>query len=195
MILELDTEIIDKIENITSNQLVFLTLVLDDNQKTHQAVSSILSLVSETEIQDLISKELIIQELHGKNTVYRKSEKLEELLKRERDPFDDFYELFPTMVIRPDGTKGFLRANLNRCRAYYKQLIGHSMMRHQHILDCLRYEIFDKTRTGKLGYMKTMWKWLTNGEWEAIEQQMQEETGESGIGNSKVEEIYGTTVI
>ena len=27
--------------------------------------------------------------------------------------------------------------------------------------------------TGKLSYMKTMWKWLTQREWEVIEEQMQ----------------------
>ena len=30
----------------------------------------------------------------------------------------------------------------------------------------------DKMRTGKIGYMKTMWKWLTQHEWERYEEQM-----------------------
>ena len=30
--------------------------------------------------------------------------------------------------------------------------------------------------TGKIGYMKTMWKWLTQNEWEVIEEQMSYES-------------------
>ena len=43
---------------------------------------------------------------------------------------------------------------------------------HNHIMACLRYEIDDKMRTGKMGYMKTMWKWLTQHEWETYDEQM-----------------------
>ena len=41
--------------------------------------------------------------------------------------------------------------------------------------------------TGKIGYMKTMWKWLVQREWEAIEDQMNEESYST---NS-----YGTNII
>ena len=58
---------------------------------------------------------------------------------------------------------------------------------HQHIMDCLKHEIDTKLMQGKLGYMKTMWKWLTTCEWEVIEAQMQED-------NSKTEDTYGTTI-
>ena len=59
MILELDTSLLDKIENISINQLVLLTLVINENQKTNQNVSTLLSRVVVTEIQDLVNKDLI----------------------------------------------------------------------------------------------------------------------------------------
>lgn len=46
---------------------------------------------------------------------------------------------------------------------------------HEHLLNCLNWEINNKMMTGKLGYMKTMWKWLTQQEWESLEEQMQYE--------------------
>lgn len=42
--------------------------------------------------------------------------------------------------------------------------------------------------TGKIGYMKTMWKWLTQHEWETYEEQMKVE--EPVISNSYGTELY-----
>lgn len=36
--------------------------------------------------------------------------------------FNEFYEVFPVYVTRPDGTKGFLRANINKCRKEYNRI-------------------------------------------------------------------------
>lgn len=101
--------------------------------------------------------------------------------------FDEFYEVFPVYVIRPDGTKGFLRANVNKCRKEYNRIIGKSKAMHEHIMACLRYEIDNKMQTGKIGYMKTMWKWLTQHEWECYEEQMNTETTEYlGYGENTI---------
>ena len=93
----------------------------------------------------------------------------------KNDWFDEFYEVFPVYVTRPDGTKGFLRSNLNKCRKEYNRIVGKSRAMHEHLLNCLNWEINNKMMTGKLGYMKTMWKWLTQQEWESLEEQMQYE--------------------
>ena len=89
--------------------------------------------------------------------------------------------------MRPDGTKGFLRSNINKCRKEYNRTVGKSKAMHEHIMNCLRKEIDDKMMTGKLGYMKTMWKWITQHEWEAIEEQMYNEPVTS--------DAYGTSCI
>jgi hypothetical protein len=49
----------------------------------------------------------------------------------------------------------------------------------------LNFELSDKAMTGKLGYMKTMWKWLTSHEWELIEEQM-------NINQPETTMLYGT---
>ena len=172
MILELDTSLLKTLD-ISLNQLVFLSLVMNENQKDHQDIRELLSRVNEEEIQDLITRNIIIAEPMSNGIKYNLSDDIIQLLKSKNDSmFDEFYKTFPVYVIRPDGTKGFLRANVNKCRKEYNRIIGKSRAMHEHIMQCLRYELDNKMRTGKLGYMKTMWKWLTQHEWECYEDQL-----------------------
>lgn len=174
MILEIDTSILDIIPDLTINQLVLLNLVMNDNQSNNQYIHKLISLVSESEVQDLINRDFIAITLENNNTVLHSTDKLISLLKEDKTMFDQFYDNFPVCVIRPDGTKGFLRANISKCRKEYNKIIGKSRAMHEHLLKCLNFEVQNKMMTGKLGYMKTMWKWITQREWEAIEDQMNE---------------------
>ena len=176
MILEIDTSILDRIPTLSINQLVFLTLVLNDIKTINQDIQRLLSLVNEEEIRELEHLGLISIQYDGDIKVINKTNKLAELLKEDKTMFDEFYDQFPVYVMRPDGTKGFLRANVNKCRKEYNRIVGKSKAMHEHIMDCLKYEIDERMRTGKIGYMKTMWKWLTQHEWETIEEQMKVET-------------------
>ena len=185
MILELDTSLLETL-NISINQLVFISLVLNENQNNHQDILKLLSRVKEEEIQELIQRNIIIKQYFNNGISYHLSDDVINALKKKQDSmFDEFYETFPVYVIRPDGTKGFLRANINKCRKEYNRIVGKSRAMHEHIMNCLRYELDDKMRTGKLGYMKTMWKWLTQHEWECYEEQL----------NIKEEDSYGTDII
>lgn len=193
MILEIDTSLLKIIGDINLNQLVFLTLVLDNNQKSNQGVAAIVSLVSDAEVQELIERDLIIKQETEMGIAYIQTDKLSSITKEKMDPFDEFYEIYPTQVIRPDGTSDFLKKNKNNCRKKYNSILGRSKAKriliHQHLIDCLNYELEDKTRTGKLGYLKTMWKWLTTAEWENSEEQMK--ASETIINT----QIYGTKLI
>ena len=185
MILELDISLL-KTLNLSINQLAFISLVLSENQKDHQDIQELLSRVNEEEIQDLIQRNIIITQTMNNGISYQLSDDIINTLRKRNDSmFDEFYETFPVYVIRPDGTKGFLRANVNKCRKEYNRIVGKSHAMHEHIMDCLRYELDDKMRTGKLGYMKTMWKWLTQHEWECYEEQLK----------VKEEDTYGTDIL
>lgn len=48
MIIELDTSLLEIIDNISINQLVFLSLVLDKNQKSYQGITPLIRLVSDS---------------------------------------------------------------------------------------------------------------------------------------------------
>jgi len=176
MILEIDLSILTKIDNITLDQLVLLNLVLNENQNNHQEIQKLFSLVGEKDIQDLFSNGLLEVVETTTSTTYKASEKLLSIVKENTTAFEELYELFPVYVIRPDGTKGFLRSNINKCRKEYNKKIGRSKALHNHIMDCLRLEISNKMSTGKMSYFKTMWKWITQEEWEVIEEQLKDET-------------------
>lgn len=188
MILELDTSLLDKLD-INLNQLVFISLVENENQKTNQDIRVLLSRVNEEDIQDLINRNIIVRTVAPNGTSgYLLEESINQSLKTEKDRlFDVFYDTFPVYVMRPDGTKGFLRANVNKCRKEYNRIVGKSKAMHEHIMDCLHKELEDKMLTGKLGYMKTMWKWLVNHEWECYEDQL-------AIEQADKEVLYGTAV-
>jgi hypothetical protein len=174
MKIEIDLSLL-KIEEISISQLVFLSLVLNNIKITNQNVrNNLLSRVSEEEKQDLVKKNLMSINKTDTEIVYKVSDHLLSLLKPKYDFFDQFYEQFPTYVIRPDGSKGYLRTNVNKCRHLYNQIVGKSEDEHNHIMDCLTFEIRNKTNIGKLGYMKSMWHWLTNSEWENSEEQMKD---------------------
>lgn len=187
MIIEIDTTILDKIKNITINQLVFLSVVSNNNQKNYQSVQKIVSLIDEQQIQDLINRNLISMQLQNDmSKAYIVTEEYKEIFKKTTDYFDELYNAYPIYVIRPDGSKGFLRSNVAKCRHEYLKLTGKSRDMHEHIMKCLNSEIQEKMITGKLSYMKTMWKWLVNREWENEEERMKINDSVQNI------KVYGT---
>ena len=185
MIVEIDTNILSVIDNITINQLVLLSLVLDNNQKSNQGITPLIRLVNDSEIQDLIDRGYIQKEIKGNKEIYKATKKLVEQLTPKDTLFKEFYNLYPTLVVRPDGTKGFLRNNVKKCRDYYNKLVKGNPDLHNRIIKALNFEQEKKMLEGKTGYMKTMWKWLTSHEWELTEEQMNEE-------NRITNDLYGT---
>lgn len=191
MILELDTSLFDIYGKMSINQLVFLTLVLNENQSNNQGIHQFLSRISENEIQELVDSNIITVITSGDSKIYSISEDTRKHLKQDKSWFDEFYEVFPVYVTRPDGTKGFLRSNINKCRKEYNRIVRKSRAMHEHLIKCLQFEIDNKMITGKIGYMKTMWKWLTQREWEVTEEEMQFSM-EQDINN---EVAYGVNII
>jgi hypothetical protein len=187
MIIEVNTKLMDLPEQININQLVFLSMVLDKNQKFDQNVYKIVSLISDDEISYLINQGLITSKTKGESITYQPSERLIAFVTPEKGYFDLFYDMYPVYVNRPDGSKSYLRANIHKCRHLYETYVGHSQTMAEHINNCLQYEISKKMREGKLSYMKTMWRWLVDHQWEESEIEMQQE---SNNVNS-----YGTELI
>lgn len=174
MIIEVNTKLLDLPEQINLNQLFFLSMVLDKNQKSNQNVRKIVSLISDDEISYLVQKGLITSITAGNSITYCPTARLIEFLKPEKDYFDLFYDMYPVYVLRPDGSKSYLRANVNKCRHLYNNYINHSQAMAEHLNSCLKYEIDKKTREGKLSYMKTMWRWLVDHQWEETEAEIED---------------------
>lgn len=188
MIIEVNTNLIDMDENLNANQLIFLSMVLNKNQAKYQDVRKIVSLISDDEISYLVSHDLITTIESGNSTIYQATDKLKQAINPKKDYFDLFYDMYPVYVMRKDGTKSYLRANVNKCRHFFNLKCGNSAAMAEHLIKCLDYEISKRMREGSLSYMMTMWNWLTRSQWEAIEEEMQD--NEQNTVNS-----YGTDII
>jgi|WetSurMetagenome_2_1015567.scaffolds.fasta_scaffold03396_4 hypothetical protein len=186
--INIDTSYLKKIQDLSLGQLVFLNLVADKSNN-NQKDASVIRLITDEEIQDLIKRDLLSQNKDDNKIVYEVTQTFNDLVGDTDDPFKQFYDLYPTVVIRPDGTRGYLRTNTNKCKLIYKQTIGKSPAMHKHIMDCLQHEIDYRMSTNSLSYMKTMYRWLTNREWEVSEEQMKDDVKPT---NKKV---YGTELI
>jgi hypothetical protein len=188
MIIEVNTKLLDSFPELNSNQLLFLSIVLDKNQPKYQDVQKIVSLISDEEIQYLIDNLLVESIERGDLLTYSPTDKLKESIKLNKDYFDLFYEMYPVYVMRKDGTKSYLRANVNKCRHFFNSKCGKSSAMAEHIIKCLDYEISKRMREGSISYMMTMWNWLTRSQWEAIEEEMQD-------SNKTTANLYGTELI
>ena len=188
MIIEVDTKVLDAFPGLNSNQLIFLSMILGKNQPKYQDVRKLVSLISDEEISYLITQELVTAIESGESITYQATDKLKQAVANEKDYFDLFYDMYPVYVMRKDGTKSYLRANVNKCRHFFNTKCGRSSAMAEHIIKCLDYEVSKRMREGSLSYMMTMWNWLTRSQWEAIEDEMNDNTKQSV--NS-----YGTELI
>ena len=187
MIIEVNTQLLDKVPELNSSQLIFLSMILDKNQPKYQDVRKVVSLISDEDISYLISQELVTAIESGESITYQPTDKLISAIKPEKDYFDVFYDMYPVYVMRTDGSKCYLRANVNKCRHFFNAKCGKSSAMAEHIIKCLDYEISKRMREGSLSYMMTMWNWLTRSQWEAIEEEMQD--------TAKTVNSYGTELI
>lgn len=184
--IEIDTKIIRYLD-LNIDQLVFISFVENDNQKINQDVLEIISRIDKTSIQNLVERELITIEESEEGTSYDLTDKFYEITGRKKDMFTEFYDAYPVYITRTDGTKDYLRTNAKRCEKQYKKIVGKNRLRHEHIMECLKYDISEKMKTGKIGYMKRMWNWLTSCEWEVYEEQMKQQ-------QLQTQSTYGTEV-
>ena len=187
MIIEVNTKILDEFPGVNMNQLVFLSMILGKNQPKYQDVRSVISLISDEEISYLVEQGLISSIERDDSITYQPTDKLTEAVLPKKDYFDVFYDMYPVYVMRSDGTKSYLRANVNKCRHFFNTKCGKSSAMAEHIIKCLDFEISKRMREGSLGYMMTMWNWLTRSQWEAVEEEMAD--------SSKVTNTYGTELI
>lgn len=188
MIIEVNTKLLDMPVEINSNQLLFLSIVLDKNQPKYQDVRKIVSLISDDEIQYLVDQRLITSIERGNSIIYQPTDVLKNNLAMDKSYFDIFYDMYPVYVMRPDGSKSYLRANVNKCRHMFNSKVGNSSAMAEHIIKCLDFEINKKMREGKLSYMMTMWNWLTRNQWEVSEEEMRDM-------EEKPNQSYGTELI
>jgi len=110
------------------------------------------------------------------------------------DLFEEFYNEYPIKVTRKEGVIDYLRRDKTKCKVKYKKLVKNNLFIHDHIIDCLKYEVQTRTKKGDLAYMKRMYNWLENEEWKIIEEKMLKEK-ENNNSSTPQERAYGTNLL
>jgi len=158
MVIAIDLARLAKLE-ITCGEYVMLYLIANRNIATaKQFVERDTSITPDT-IQKLIKLKLIHasdQETVDVTKIIVRSKFLDEI--KKGDIFDELVAHYSIKVTRPDGIVDYLRNDLTRCKKLYMQTIKSGEVTHKEIMDALAYEIYDRTNSNKLGYMKRLFK-------------------------------------
>lgn len=173
-----ETDINQLIYNkLSANQFIFCYLIYT---KAYDTLNTYLSAHGfdnfEAEIEQLIAVGLISRfdyasRLNIKG--YTLTEKCLEILNTSNiDMFDEFLSEFPNKVIRSEGNVDFLKSNVAKCRTKYKSITKGKRHIHEHILNCLRFELDIKQSTNSMKFMKKLPNWLESEEWKAYEEEI-----------------------
>ena len=186
MIVTIDTDKMFKL-GITPDEYTLLQLIQNKALVSAEKLVKITPSLTSSTLDKLVEKRLIHNTNPNSgidvNRIMLRNTFIGEIKK------DDFFEEllleFPGKVVRPDGTNGYLKTDLNKCRKLYSQLVKKDEVLHRQIMECLRLEVKERTKTNKMGYMKRLPNWLNSEEWKIWQQQLQEtniETIDLGYG-------------
>ncbi len=187
MLIELDLDEAKRLE-LTINQFLIISLILNNiNIASYQNVIQI----KESDINRLKEMNILSEE----SELNKKFDRLwidSEFLANQKkiNFFDEFYSIYPISVIRGDGIKDYLRADVNRCRKIYNNLVGKSSSKHEEIMSALKFELSNRRANNSMKYMKRMYKWLTSEEYKTFEEYVKE----GNIKTDKVQ-VYGTEIV
>jgi len=179
MLLQVDVESLIK-NKITIDQFLIASLIYEKN---YELLSNYLDLYSSNELKVLflgLIRAGLIENNNEEQEVYdfNKFEVRPAFIKilAQGDYFDEILQTYPAFISRPDGSKDYLKVDLNRCRKLYSKITGNKYMVHQNILNCLQYEVALRRKENSFAYMKRLPKWLTSEEWKSYEQRILDES-------------------
>ena len=193
MIFEIDTRFLLN-NKITAHQFLLLKLAYEGETDLLKRYLKV------TDKYDEIERDLIALYNNGLakswsgNATFRDIKPSDEFISKityTGDPYDEFYALYPTKVLRPDGSYDYLRVDRDRCRKMYHNIVRKSKTTHDHIMDCLKLEIDDRVKTGNMGYFKRMHTWLSSESWKVFSERIN--AGVKVTGTSTGKEKHGET--
>jgi hypothetical protein len=73
------------------------------------------------------------------------------------NPLKEFVELnklYPHEVIRPDGSRAYLKSDHKRCEELYITYLKERLLSHDEVMNCLKTELQVRNQNGKMKYIK-----------------------------------------
>jgi hypothetical protein len=162
MLVELDLLEAKRLK-LTINQFLLIRLVID---KINIAPIKETLNISGSDIDKLISLNIFTKDSLFTPTLSRLklTPEMEKAI-GTKDFFSEFYDSYPVYSIRTDGSRDYLRSDVNRARVVYNKLVGKSETKHNEVMTALKAELAEKRASNKMSYMKRMYKWLTSEEY------------------------------
>ena len=177
-------------QNLTPYQMSIMTLI---RHGLHVELQLIKSMMSEEEVKDIFETLEKAEYIYAIADTYLCQGKGLDLWDATSSSthFVEFYDLFPSSVQRPDGTKDYLRNNKEKSMKVYNKL-ARLASKHEEIMNALKFEIEYRKKNGTLSYMKRMTNWLASNEWESWIGLMNEAKNSIGI---EIKAKYGQDLI
>lgn len=194
MIIEVDIKYLTECR-ISVHQYVILKLAYEGDLKLLErylkASSTFLTIVDDL---DHLYELDFIQNPPSVNAILtsiKVTDKFIRLFLSKEDSFEEFYQVFPVRVLRPDGNYDYLRVDHKRSKLLYRNIVGSDLTKHQLLLKCLKMEVEDRSRRGQLAFMKRMPMWLSSEAWKVY--------ADAGSGNQvstpdEILTVYGTDI-
>jgi hypothetical protein len=183
MKIQFDSSIVDKLNLKTAEELLFFEILFCANGK--KIPKYLLDMININTITNLRERGLIDTELNqtGINMNVPYVVRMDEYNEIDKQ-FKIFCELYPDMVIRPDGTKSYLQTSAKMCKVLYRKAAGENGENCELISDTLRREVFLLRNNGKMEYMRSMINWLKAEPWLDPEQIDLNDTKTSSYGQT-----------
>lgn len=169
--------------SLTANQFVILQLIYEEEFDKLKKLGKISEVESDIEI--LKSKNLVVQTDEGLKVTPEYFRTL-----KGKGFFEELLATFPPSVLRPDGLRDYLRTDRKRAERKYKTITKNRKDIHMHILECLKFELEQRSKNGTLMYMKKLPNWLNSESWKEWEEKLKLNSIFEEEENS-----YGTDII
>lgn len=149
--------------------IIVFTLI--ENKKV--SINKMISIFkpNEEDINNLIEKKVIKDGSTIDNLSFTDS-----FLGKNRDYFNEFLSEYPTVVVRPDGTKDYLKTSLSRCKlSYISKII--TLEDHENAMKGLRNNIKSAVISDKMKFFKKLINYIRDEEWIGyMDEDMQEQS-------------------
>jgi hypothetical protein len=171
MLRDVNTEVLINL-NITAHQFIIAILLMSkqyDHLKKYLEASKSYDTFPD-DLKQLSNKSLVTytesNEYNFKSIVVQ-PEFIRTLWKDNM--FEEIYSIFPIKTTRPDGNVQYLRRDKRLCKDLYSILTKDDRVKHEHIINHLKFEIDYREKTNSMKWMKTLQNWLSGREWENFE--------------------------
>ena len=163
MTIEINLDYLQK-NQLSADQFVIIQLILDNRIDRLEEFKQI---IIESKFDESIEKLIQLDYLEIIDETYTITDKCKKTFKN-KGRFEEFYNAFPTSVIRPDGKRESLRTDKKRCATKYNRIAKRQDI-HDTIMECLNKELLDRESNGTMKYMKKMPNWLSSEGWKEYE--------------------------